>query len=303
MIEMSVKIGNIEAKNPLFTASGTFGYGSEISDLYDVNILGGIVTKTITRTPRIGNPPQRVVETTAGMLNSIGLANVGIDKFITDKMNFLKGLSTNVIVNIAGESEEDFLYLVDMLEDQEGIAAYELNLSCPNVSGGLDFSVNPNLASKIVEKVKSRTKRPVIPKLTPNVTDIKSIAKAVEDGGADAISLINTLLGMAVDIKKRKPVLGNVMGGLSGPAIKPVALAKVYQVYNTVNIPIMGIGGISNANDVIEFLLCGAAAVQLGTINFVEPTIPIEILKELETYLENNSINSVKDLTGSLRTE
>ena len=301
MADLTVTIGSIQLNNPILTASGTFGYGSEVSALYDVNRLGGITTKTITRNPRPGNPPQRIVETPAGMLNSIGLANVGIDAFIKEKLPYLQTLTTKVIVNIAGETKEDFIYLVECLEEQNGISAYELNLSCPNVARGLDFSTDPQLAGLIVSEVIKRTKRPVIPKLTPNVTDIRIIAKAVEDNGAAAVSLINTLVGMSVDIQEKRPRLGNIFGGLSGPAIKPVALAMVYKVSKTVNIPIIGIGGICSAHDVIEFILCGASAVQLGTINFVSPMSPLLIIDGVSHYLDQNKYSSITELKGALR--
>lgn len=301
MADLSVHIGGLNLKNPVLTASGTFGYGSEIAALYDVNILGGMVTKTITRTERIGNPPPRIAETQAGMLNSIGLANVGIEKFISDKLPFLQSLSTTIIVNIAGDSQEDFLNLIERLEEHEGIDGYELNLSCPNVAGGLNFSTDPEPAGKIVSEAKKRTKRCVIPKLTPNVTDITVIAKAVEDAGADAISLINTLVGMSVNVETRRPNLGTIMGGLSGPAIKPVALAMVYKVGKTVKIPLLGIGGICSASDVLEFLMCGATAVQLGTINFISPNAPVSIIKELNQYLDEHNIHSIAEVTGALR--
>jgi len=302
MADLSVHIGELHLKNPILTASGTFGYGSEIAALYDVNILGGIVTKTITRTERMGNPPPRIAETQAGMLNSIGLANVGIEKFISDKLPFLQTLSTKVIVNVAGDSQEDFLNLIERLEEHEGIDGYELNLSCPNVAGGLDFSTHPEPAGKIVSEAKKRTKRCVIPKLTPNVTDITVIAKAVEDAGADAISLINTLVGMSVNVETRRPNLGTIMGGLSGPAIKPVALAMVYKVSKTVKIPLLGIGGICSASDVLEFLMCGATAVQLGTINFISPNAPVSIIKDLNQYLDEHNIRSITEVTGTLQT-
>lgn len=307
MADLKVTISGIEFKNPLLTASGTFGYGSEVSDLYDVNILGGIITKTITRKKRIGNPPPRIVETASGMLNSIGLANVGIDEFITDKLPYLQSLSTNVIVNIAGESHEDYLDLITRLENEDGISGYELNLSCPNVTGGLDFSIDPELAKGLVKDARKLTQRLLIPKLTPNVTDVTVIARAVEEGGADAVALINTLVGMAVDVKTRKPKLGNVFGGLSGPAIKPVALAKVYKVCKAVNIPVIGIGGISSTNDVLEFLICGAIAVQLGTVNFTDPMIPFEIIEGLEKYVayrmknsDNGNIKSIREIIGTI---
>ena len=302
MSDLSVNIGDLRLANPILVASGTFGYGSEVARLYDVNILGGIVTKTITRAQRPGNPPDRLAETPSGILNSIGLANVGIDNFISDKLPFLRSLSTSVIVNIAGESIDDFLFLIDRLEEHQGIDGYELNLSCPNVAGGLDFGIDPKLAGKIVKETKKRSKKCIIPKLTPNITDIAVIAKAVEDNGADAISLINTIVGMSVNISTRRPKLGEIMGGLSGPAIRPVALAMVYKARKAVKIPLIGIGGISSVNDVLEFLITGASAVQIGTFNFVNPKAPIEILKELEQYLEKNKFTSGKELSGSLIT-
>ncbi|MCH7782189.1 dihydroorotate dehydrogenase [candidate division KSB1 bacterium] len=302
MSDLSVNIGDLRLANPILAASGTFGYGSEVARLYDVNILGGIVTKTITRAQRPGNPPDRLAETPSGILNSIGLANVGIDNFISDKLPFLRSLSTSVIVNIAGESIDDFLFLIDRLEEHQGIDGYELNLSCPNVAGGLDFGIDPKLAGKIVKETKKRSKKCIIPKLTPNITDIAVIAKAVEDNGADAISLINTIVGMSVNVSTKRPKLGEIMGGLSGPAIRPVALAMVYKARKAVKIPLIGIGGISSVNDVLEFLITGASAVQIGTFNFVNPKAPIEILKELEQYLETNNFTSVKELSGSLIT-
>ena len=302
MSDLSVNIGDLRLANPILVASGTFGYGSEVARLYDVNILGGIVTKTITRAQRPGNPPDRLAETPSGILNSIGLANVGIDNFISDKLPFLRSLSTSVIVNIAGESIDDFLFLIDRLEEHEGIDGYELNLSCPNVAGGLDFGIDPKLAGKIVKETKKRSKKCIIPKLTPNITDIAVIAKAVEDNGADAISLINTIVGMSVNVSTKRSKLGEIMGGLSGPAIRPVALAMVYKARKAVKIPLIGIGGISSVNDVLEFLITGASAVQIGTFNFVNPKAPIEILKELEQYLETNNFTSVKELSGSLIT-
>lgn len=301
MIDLSVEIGGIRFKNPILTASGTFGYGSEAARLYDVNILGGIVTKTITRAERAGNPPPRIAETSSGVLNSIGLANVGIDKFIKEKLPFLKSLSTRIIVNIAGESEDDFLYLIDRLEEHDEISGFELNLSCPNVSGGLDFGIDPLLASKIVASSKKRSEKCIIPKLTPNITDITVVAKAVEDAGADAISLINTVIGMRVDVKTGRPLLSKIMGGLSGPAIKPIALAMVYSTAQKVKIPVIGIGGICNSGDVLEFLLSGATAVQVGTFNFVDPLAPQTILIELQDYLEDKKLESIKEIIGSIQ--
>lgn len=301
MIDLSVEIGGVRFKNPVLTASGTFGYGSEAARLYDVNILGGIVTKTITRAERAGNPPPRIAETPSGVLNSIGLANVGIDKFIKEKLPFLKSLSTNIIVNIAGESEDDFLYLIDRLEERDEIVGFELNLSCPNVSGGLDFGIDPLLASKIVSSSKKRSQKCIIPKLTPNITDITVVAKAVEDAGADAISLINTVIGMGVNVKTRRPLLSKIMGGLSGPAIKPIALAMVYRTAQKVKIPVIGIGGICNSKDVLEFLLSGATAVQVGTFNFVDPLAPQTIVIELQDYIEDKKLKSIKEIIGSIQ--
>ena len=301
MIDLSVEIGGVRFKNPILMASGTFGYGSEAARLYDVNILGGIVTKTITRAERAGNPPPRIAETPSGVLNSIGLANVGIDKFIKEKLPFLKSLSTRIIVNIAGKSEDDFLYLIDRLEEHDEILGFELNLSCPNVSGGLDFGIDPLLASKIVASSKKRSEKCIIPKLTPNITDITVVAKAVEDAGADAISLINTVIGMRVDVKTGRPLLSKIMGGLSGPAIKPIALAMVYSTAQKVKIPVIGIGGICNSGDVLEFLLSGATAVQVGTFNFVDPLAPQTILIELQDYLEDKKFESIKEIIGSIQ--
>ncbi|MFC1730604.1 dihydroorotate dehydrogenase [candidate division KSB1 bacterium] len=300
MSDLSVRIAGTTFKNPVLTASGTFGYGSETADLYDVNILGGLITKTITRLPRAGNPPPRLAETAAGMLNSIGLANVGIEDFIKIKLPYLQKLSTHIIVNIAGESHQDFLDLIAVLEDHGGISGYELNLSCPNVASGLDFSINPLLTEKLISDARKTTSRLLIPKLTPNVTDITVIARAAEDGGADAVSLINTLIGMSVDIKTRKPRLGKIFGGLSGPAIKPVALAKVYSVCRAVKIPVIGIGGISCREDALEFLLCGAVAVQLGTINFIDPCAPVKVIDGLQGYLKENDISSIRDVIGTV---
>ena len=301
MIDLSVEIGEIRFKNPILTASGTFGYGSEAARLYDVNILGGIVTKTITRAERAGNPPPRIAETPSGALNSIGLANVGIDKFIKEKLPFLKSLSTNIIVNIAGESEDDFLFLIDRLEEHDEILGFELNLSCPNVSGGLDFGIDPILAYKIVSSSKKRSQKCIIPKLTPNITDITVVAKAVEDAGADAISLINTVIGMGVNAKTGRPLLSKIMGGLSGPAIKPIALAMVYSTAQKVKIPVVGIGGICNSEDVLEFLLSGATAVQVGTFNFVDPLAPQTIIIDLQDYLKDKKLESINELIGSIQ--
>jgi len=300
-IDMSVNIAGIEFKNPILTASGTCGYGEEMADLFSLNILGGIVTKTITVEPRLGHPPPRTAEADSGMLNAIGLANVGADAFIENKLPFLEKYNTVVVVNVAGTEIQEYVDLCARLNDCPRADIVELNFSCPNVENGMGIATDAKLAEKAVGLVKKVFDRPVIAKLSPNVTDISEIAKACESGGADALSLINTLVGMAVDIETFRPRLTNNTGGLSGPAIKPVALALVHKVYNSVKIPIIGIGGISNAHDVIEFMLCGATAVQVGTALFVEPDAPVKIIRDLKKYLSDNKFKSVTELTGQLR--
>lgn len=302
MVDLCVDIGSLRIKNPILVASGTFGYGREFQDFLDLNRLGGIVTKTITLEMRPGNPAPRIAETPSGMLNSIGLANVGIDAFISEKMPFLRTLDTSIIVNVAGKTAEEFSEIVKRLEDVPGIDAYELNYSCPNVKqGGLAFSSNPTVAEQVTAQVRKCCRRPIIAKLTPNVTAIADIGRAVENAGADAVSAINTLVGMAIDIRTRRPRLATIKGGLSGPAIKPVALARVYDLYKAIHIPIIGIGGIMNAADVIEFLLAGAVAVQLGTINFIQPAAAEQIINDLLKYCQENHITSVQELVGALR--
>jgi dihydroorotate dehydrogenase (NAD+) catalytic subunit len=299
--DLSVEIAGVSFKNPILTASGTCGYGEELADLFNLSQLGGIITKTITLQPREGHPPPRTAEASAGMLNAIGLANVGVDKFIEDKLAFLEKFNTRVIVNVAGFYSEDYAKLCARLEECPRADMVELNFSCPNVDAGMEIAINAGLAEKTVSEVKQVFSRPVIAKLSPNVTDIAEIAKACEAGGADAISLINTLVGMAVDIETYRPRLTNNTGGLSGPAIKPVALACIHKVYNAVKIPLIGIGGISNYRDVIEFFLCGASAVQIGTALFVEPDAPVKIVKQLKKYLAKNKIESIRELTGQVR--
>lgn len=302
MVDLSVNIGSLRLKNPILVASGTFGYAREFQDFLDLNRLGGIVTKTITLEERPGNPAPRIAETPAGMLNSIGLANVGIDEFVRAKMPFLQTLDTGIIVNVAGKSAEEFPEIIQRLEDVPGIDAYELNYSCPNVKqGGLEFSSNPVVAEQVTAQIRKCTRRPIIAKLTPNVTAIAAIGKAVENAGADAVSAINTLVGMAIDIRTRRPRLATIKGGLSGPAIKPVALARVYDLYKAIHIPIIGIGGIMNVSDVIEFLLAGAVAVQLGTVNFIQPAAAEQIIAELYQYCDENRITLIQELVGALR--
>jgi dihydroorotate dehydrogenase (NAD+) catalytic subunit len=299
-ISLEVQLGRLRLANPITVASGTFGYAREMAGLVDMSRLGGILPKTITQQPRIGNPPPRTVETTGGMLNSIGLDNDGIEAFIERQLPYLTSLNTAIIVSIAGKTVEEFVALAARLEGISGIAALELNMSCPNVSGGVDFGTNPELCEKVVAQVRKACSFPILAKLTPNVTDITVIARAAEAGGADALSLINTCLGMAIDWRHRRPRLGNVLGGLSGPAIKPIALRIVYQVAKTVKIPIVGIGGIATVDDVMEFLVTGAAAVQIGTANFYNPTGCLQILDALPAALADLGAKSVAEVVGTL---
>jgi dihydroorotate dehydrogenase (NAD+) catalytic subunit len=298
---LTVGLGSLVLKNPVMTASGTFGYGEEYSDLINLHRLGAIVVKGLSLKPRPGNPPPRIAETACGMLNAIGLENVGVENFITDKLPFLKNCLSKVVVNVLGDSIEDYQELATRLNDADGIDAIEINISCPNVKhGGVAFGVNPEMAEKVTRAVTKISKLPVIVKLSPNVTDITLIARAVENGGADIISLINTLLGMAIDSRTRKPRLGNIVGGLSGPAIKPVALRMVWQTANTVKIPVIGIGGISTTEDAIEFLLAGASAIQIGTANFFNPSTGEEIIDGIADYMKSQKIESIKDLIGGV---
>jgi len=300
-IHFSVNIGGIEMKNPVMTASGTFGYGEEYADFVDPNRLGAIVVKGITKHERQGNPPPRIIETPAGMLNAIGLQNVGFEAFISKKLPYLSNYDVPVIVNINGEKVEDYVQLAQRSDDVEGISGLEVNISCPNVEhGGMSFGVDANLTYQVVKSVRQNTKLPLIVKLSPNVTDITQIAIAAEDAGADALSLINTLLGMAIDIKTCRPMLSNITGGLSGPAVKPVAVRMVWQTAQAVKIPIVGMGGIMTAEDAIEFFLAGATAVAVGTVNFVNPRASLEIIDGIRDFLMEQRIPSVKELIGSL---
>lgn len=303
-LDLSTKITNdLIIKNPVMVASGTFGHGAEYAPLFDLGKLGGVVTKTITFHPRAGNPPPRTAETPSGMLNSIGLTNPGIDGFIAEKVPPLANLNTCRVVSIAGTSNEEFAEMAQRFNDLEGVDALELNISSPNMKdGGMLFGCSETAAHAVTKAVKAVSKLPIIVKLTPNVTDITAIAKAVEDGGADGIAMINTLLGMAVNVNTRRPILGNITGGLSGPAIKPVALALTWKVVNSVSIPVVGMGGITTARDAIEFLIIGASAVQVGTATFVHPCAALEVIDGIADYCKTNGMSNLQDLIGSLQT-
>jgi dihydroorotate dehydrogenase (NAD+) catalytic subunit len=303
-IKTAFSLRGLEFKNRIFVASGTFGYGDEVRVLADVSCLGGIFTKSLSWKSRPGNPPQRIVETASGMLNSIGLANIGVHAFIEQKLPYLRTLKTCIMANIAASSIQEYCDVLGLLETHEGIDGYEINVSCPNVKeGGLSFGTDCSMIGKITASLRKLTKKPLIIKLTPNVTHISEFARAVEAEGADAVSVINTLIGMAIDIKTRKPKLSTVTGGLSGPAIKPVALAKVYEVSKAVQIPIFGIGGIATVEDALEFLLAGATAVQVGTMNFVDPAISIKIAKGMEVYAREHDVTDLGTLVGALDAE
>ena len=301
---LEVDLGFIKLKNPVIAASGTFGYGEEVRNFIDPSLLGGFVTKGLSIKPKQGNPPPRTCETACGMLNSIGLENIGIESFLKEKLPTIRAYDTAVIVNIFGESISEYAEAASMLRGVKEISAIEINISCPNVKkGGMLFGTDPKLSFQVTEAVLKETDKPVIVKLSPNVTDITIIAKAVEEAGAHAISLINTLTGMAVDIEKRKPVLGNIVGGLSGPAIKPVALYMTYRVVNSVSIPVIGGGGIFNYKDALEFLIVGARAVQVGTANLVNPKACLSIIEGLSQYCAEKGIQRIQDIVGSLRAE
>lgn len=303
-VDLTVQIGSLKLKNPVLVASGTFGYGTEYSDLVKPSALGGIITKTITPKPRAGNPSPRIWETGYGMLNSIGLANVGVEAFIAEKLPLLRGIGTTVIVNIAGASVEEYWEVVDRIDGESGFDAYEINISCPNVKDeGMAFGSNAAVTKKIVSGIRKRTKKPIIPKMTPNVNSIATIASICEDAGADALSLINTLLGMSVDVENRRPRLATITGGYSGPPIKPVALAKLFEVRKSVSIPLIGIGGITSAQDALEFIITGASAVQVGTFNFVNPRATLEIIKGLTEYCQNHQLTRIGSLVGALKCE
>jgi len=299
-VDLTVHIGDLEFKNPLFTASGTYGYGKEYQDLADLNSWGAVVTKSVTLHPRAGNPPPRLVETEYGLLNSIGLANVGVHGFINEKLPFLRTLDTKIIVNIAGFSIPDYAEVVRLLDKESGIDAYEINVSCPNVDDGCVIGTDPDMILELVTSLRGITNRILMVKLTPNVTSIGAIAFAVEQAGADGVSVINTVYGMAVDVEQRRSVFQRVTGGYSGPAIKPIALAKVWEVAEAVSLPIIGIGGISKARDVLEFMVTGATAVQIGTASMRDPGIAEIFLHDLTDYMVNHNLSRIEDLVGSL---
>jgi dihydroorotate dehydrogenase (NAD+) catalytic subunit len=300
-VNLAVQLGPLRLKNPVMVASGTFGYGQEYADFVPPERLGALVVKGISLKPRAGNPPPRIWETSAGMLNSIGLQNVGLQVFLEEKLPWLRSLTVPVVVNIFGNTVDEYGELAAALEGQEGVAALELNISCPNVkAGGMVFGCQPAMIDQVVGAVRRQTKLPIITKLTPNVTDITVTARAAEDAGSDILSLINTVAGMAVDIASRRPRLSTVIGGLSGPAIKPIALRQVWQVVGSVKVPVIGLGGITSAEDALEFLIVGAKAVQVGTANFVNPRVTLEIIAGLESYLRDQGLVDINQVIGTL---
>ena len=301
MVDTSVKIAGLSLKNPVLTASGTFGYGSEFCDFMELSRIGGIIVKGTTIRPRQGNPYPRMAETPSGMLNAVGLQNKGVDYFVDHIYPVIKDYDTNIIVNVAGSTVDDYVAAAERINELESVPAIELNISCPNVkAGGMAFGTSPEAAQEVVAAVRRVYKNTLIVKLSPNVTSITDIALAVESAGADSVSLINTLMGMAIDAERRKPLLSTITGGLSGPCVKPVALRMVWQVAKAVKIPVIGLGGISNAADAVEFLLAGATAIQIGTANFIDPAISAKVASGIEDYLIRHGFSSVKELVGAL---
>lgn len=301
MADLRVNIGGLEMKNPVMTASGTFGYGLEYADFVNLEDIGGIIVKGTTLNPREGNDYPRMVETPSGMLNCVGLQNKGVDYFCKNIYPQIKDINTNMIVNVSGSCPEDYAECAARINELENIPAIELNISCPNVkAGGMAFGVTTQGASQVVKAVREVYKKPLIVKLSPNVTSITDIALAVQDAGADAVSLINTLMGMVIDIEKRKPILSIATGGMSGPAVRPVAVRCVWQVAKAVNIPVVGLGGIMNAHDAIEFLLAGASAIEIGTANFIDPAITVKVAQGINEWLDNHGCKSVNDIVGQL---
>ena len=301
MSDLSVRIGSLTLANPIIAASGCFGYGVEYAEVVDLSLLGGVAVKGLFLAERQGHPPERIVETPAGMLNAIGLQGIGVHRFIKEKLPELRQHRATVIVNICGSTLDEYVELARILSDADGVAALELNISCPNIKeGGITFGCSLNGTFDVVSAVKKVTRLPVIPKLTPNVTDVASFARASEEAGADAVSLVNTFLAMAIDVETRRPILSNIVGGLSGPAIRPIAVRMVYECRRAVKIPVIGMGGIASARDVLEFMIAGATAVQVGTANFVDPFIWTKLLDGIREYLERHHIPRVSDLTGTI---
>ena len=301
MAELNVNIGNLPLKNPVMTASGTFGYGIEYADFMDISRLGGIFVKGTTIQPREGNDYPRMAETPSGMLNAVGLQNKGADYFAEHIYPEIKDIDTNMIVNVSGSSVETYVECAEKIAELDRIPAIELNISCPNVKqGGMAFGVSAKGASEVIKAVRSAYKKTLIVKLSPNVTDITEIARAAEESGADSVSLINTLLGMAIDAERKRPVLSTVTGGMSGAAVKPIALRMVWQVAKAVNIPVIGLGGIMNWKDAVEFMLAGASAIQIGTANFIDPTITVKVIDGINNYLDRHGCKSVKEIVGAL---
>jgi dihydroorotate dehydrogenase (NAD+) catalytic subunit len=301
--DLSVELGPLRLGNPVLTASGTFGYGLEFQPFLDLGELGGIVTKGLSPRPRAGNPPTRIAETPAGMLNTIGLQNVGVEAFIREKLPELRGYDTAVVANVFGETEAEYVDVCSRLDAAEGVAAIELNVSCPNVEqGGMVFGTDPRALARVTAACRKATRLPLIVKLSPNVTDIRVTARAAAEGGADIISLINTYVGMAIDVERRRPVLAKICGGLSGPAIRPLAVWLTWQVHQTVNLPLIGIGGIMDGDDALQFILAGASAVQVGTANFVRPDASVRVLRDMRSYLADHGVGSIREMIGALRT-
>ena len=301
--DLSVQIGSLRLANPLIAASGCFGYGVEYAGSLDLSTLGGIVSKGLFLAPREGHPPQRIVETPAGMLNAIGLQGIGARRFVEEKLPELRRAGATVIVNICGSTLDEYVEVAKVVSDAEGVAALELNISCPNIKeGGIQFGCSLPGTFQVVSAIRKATTLPVIPKLTPNVTDVSSFAKASEDAGADAVSLVNTFLAMAIDVETRRPKLSNVMGGLSGPAIRPIAVRMVYECHKAVKIPVIGMGGIASARDALEFIIAGAAAVQIGTANFADPFIWSKVLAGIDDYMHRHGVARIADLVGSIDT-
>lgn len=302
--DLSVHIGKLHLKNPVMPASGTFGYGEEYKDLVELERLGAIVVKSVTLNPTIGNPPPRIVEVTGGMLNSIGLQNEGVEVFINKKIQIIKEFGVPIIVNIAGSTVKEYKELAERLDKVDGVSAIEINISCPNVKeGGMQFGTDQKWTNTVVKNVCGVTEKTVITKLSPNVTDIVKIAEAAQDAGSDAVSLVNTFKAMAVDIEKRRPVIATVTGGLSGPCIKPIALRMVWETASKLDIPVIGMGGIMNTGDALEFLICGASAIAVGTANFINPRAAVDIISGIEDYLRERNLSNIKDIIGSLTCE